>query len=363
MLWNEVLVNDYYPGGMLLPNRHGSVDSDSYRYGFQGQEKDDEIKGEGNSYNYKYRMHDPRLMRFFAVDPLSKQYSWNSPYAFSENRVIDGIELEGLEFTVKRDQYKKCWGCPPEYVITVEYDEMVEFGVVKQNISLSQAALSFGNYDNITTAHRFAIRGNNYFQADPRMVDPFFNGIYNNPSKLLDNLSSIVKSRIDIRKEELNKKIGVTETRTTTEYDKATILGERFVGEFEVTSDVTLESYSLVSYMTITAEDVSSDKIKEIKSHLEMLGIEVDLMQSTSLQQPILIDDSSNLNGINISMDIVPVLVEETKNTSHILKSVTHQGEKKDNEITKEKYNADKLKTVNEKRAKRGLKPMEKFKD
>lgn len=41
--------SDYYPGGMLLPNRHGSVDSDSYRYGFQGQEKDDEVKGEGNA--------------------------------------------------------------------------------------------------------------------------------------------------------------------------------------------------------------------------------------------------------------------------------------------------------------------------
>lgn len=81
---------------MLLPNRHGS--SDSYRYGFQGQEKDDEIKGEGNSINYKYRMHDPRIGRFFAVDPLAKEYHWNSPYAFSENRVIDGIELEGAEF-------------------------------------------------------------------------------------------------------------------------------------------------------------------------------------------------------------------------------------------------------------------------
>ncbi len=42
-------------------------------------------------------MHDPRLGRFFAVDPLSIQYSYNSPYAFSENRVIDGVELEGLE--------------------------------------------------------------------------------------------------------------------------------------------------------------------------------------------------------------------------------------------------------------------------
>jgi len=70
---------------------------DSYRYGFQGQEKDDEIKGEGNSLNYKFRMHDPRIGRFFAVDPLDKDFPWNSPYAFSENRVIDGLELEGLE--------------------------------------------------------------------------------------------------------------------------------------------------------------------------------------------------------------------------------------------------------------------------
>src|SRR5690554_2131129 len=70
----------------------------SYRYGFQGQEMDDEIKGEGNSINYKYRMHDLRVGRFFAVDPLAGEYPWNSPYAFSENRVIDGIELEGLEY-------------------------------------------------------------------------------------------------------------------------------------------------------------------------------------------------------------------------------------------------------------------------
>ncbi len=47
--------------------------------------------------NYKYRMHDSRVGRFFAVDPLSPEYPWNSPYAFSENRVVDGIELEGLE--------------------------------------------------------------------------------------------------------------------------------------------------------------------------------------------------------------------------------------------------------------------------
>jgi len=71
--------------------------AEGYRYGLQGQEKDDEVKGAGNSVNYTYRMHDPRLGRFFAVDPLLKDYPWNSPYAFSENNVIHAVELEGLE--------------------------------------------------------------------------------------------------------------------------------------------------------------------------------------------------------------------------------------------------------------------------
>lgn len=87
--------SDYYPFGMVMPGRKGS--EGAYRYGFQGQESDNEIKGQGNSINYKYRMHDPRIGRFFSLDPLAAKYPHNSPYAFSENRVIDAIELEGLE--------------------------------------------------------------------------------------------------------------------------------------------------------------------------------------------------------------------------------------------------------------------------
>jgi RHS repeat-associated protein len=87
--------SDYYPFGMQLTNRTYSVGE--YRFGFQEQEKDDEIKGSGNSINFKYRMHDPRLGRFFAVDPLFAKYPYNSTYAFSENSTIAYIELEGLE--------------------------------------------------------------------------------------------------------------------------------------------------------------------------------------------------------------------------------------------------------------------------
>jgi len=74
-----------------------SYSAGDYRYGFQGQEADNEVKGEGNSVNYKYRMHDPRIGRFFAVDPLASEYPHNSPYAFSENVVVHAVELEGLE--------------------------------------------------------------------------------------------------------------------------------------------------------------------------------------------------------------------------------------------------------------------------
>lgn len=79
---------------MQMPGRNEMGDQ---RHGFQGQEMDNEIKGEGNSINYKYRMHDPRLGRFFTLDPLRTEYPHNSPYAFSENRVIDRVELEGLQ--------------------------------------------------------------------------------------------------------------------------------------------------------------------------------------------------------------------------------------------------------------------------
>jgi RHS repeat-associated protein len=81
---------------MVVPNRSGS--SGSYRYGFQGQEKDNEIRGgEGNSMNYTFRMHDPRIGRFFARDPLENKYPFFSPYQFSANTPIMAIELEGLE--------------------------------------------------------------------------------------------------------------------------------------------------------------------------------------------------------------------------------------------------------------------------
>ncbi len=67
------------------------------RYGFNGQEKDDEVEGEGDVYDYGKRMYDVRLGRFLSVDPIAKNFAWNSPYSYAENNVIRSINLEGLE--------------------------------------------------------------------------------------------------------------------------------------------------------------------------------------------------------------------------------------------------------------------------
>ncbi len=65
------------------------------RYLYQGQEMDDEMKGEGNSVNYKYRMHDTRLGRFFAIDLLAVKHPYSSSYSFVRNNPIIRIEKEG----------------------------------------------------------------------------------------------------------------------------------------------------------------------------------------------------------------------------------------------------------------------------
>ncbi|MBQ4819031.1 DUF6443 domain-containing protein [Aquimarina sp. MMG016] len=50
-----------------------------------------------NTHEWKYRVSDPAIGRFWQIDPLAEDYVYNGTYNFSENRVIDAVELEGLE--------------------------------------------------------------------------------------------------------------------------------------------------------------------------------------------------------------------------------------------------------------------------
>jgi RHS repeat-associated protein len=90
---NITSVADYYPGGSIMPGRNFS--SNSYRYGLMGYEKDDEIKGSGNSYDMGERLYDPRLFRVPTIDKYANQFAYQSPYVFAGNNPILYIDHEG----------------------------------------------------------------------------------------------------------------------------------------------------------------------------------------------------------------------------------------------------------------------------
>jgi cell wall-associated NlpC family hydrolase len=60
-------------------------------------------------------MHDPRIGRFFATDPLEGNYAFYSPYHFSSNSPILAKELEGLESSKIINETEKYIGTPYEY--------------------------------------------------------------------------------------------------------------------------------------------------------------------------------------------------------------------------------------------------------
>jgi len=100
---------DYYPFGMLMPGRLYMFGGDStYRYGFNGKENDNTVKGLGNWQDYGERIYDPRLGRFLSVDPISKNYPWLGPYSFAENSPLRFIDIDGNE-TANPSIFRRVW--------------------------------------------------------------------------------------------------------------------------------------------------------------------------------------------------------------------------------------------------------------
>ena len=92
----------YYPFGLTMSGisdralKFGKVN----KYRFQKQElQSDEFSNHSglDMYEFKYRFDDPQIGMFWSIDPLADKYVYNSTYAFSEDKVTNGVELEGLE--------------------------------------------------------------------------------------------------------------------------------------------------------------------------------------------------------------------------------------------------------------------------
>jgi RHS repeat-associated protein len=78
------------PFGVELKGRNFKAGSaKGYRFGFNGMEADDQIKGDGNSYDFGARMLDPRLGRWLTIDKFVVKKPFVSPYiGFADNPLM-----------------------------------------------------------------------------------------------------------------------------------------------------------------------------------------------------------------------------------------------------------------------------------
>ncbi len=76
---------DYYPLGAEMPEP--KFIAESYRFGFNGKEMDNEVSGTGNKLNFGARIYDARLGRWLSLDEKAKPYQSNYNFAM-DNPII-----------------------------------------------------------------------------------------------------------------------------------------------------------------------------------------------------------------------------------------------------------------------------------
>jgi RHS repeat-associated protein len=89
---------DYYAFGCAMKGR--VFEKASYRYHFNGMEKDDEMKGSGSSYVTEYRLYDPRIGKWLTPDPLEYKLPEISTYCSMNNNPLWYTDVKGLKADV-----------------------------------------------------------------------------------------------------------------------------------------------------------------------------------------------------------------------------------------------------------------------
>ncbi len=160
--------NDKFPAFVNGNEPLANIASENpkYRYGFNGKEKDDEVKGAGDNYNYGMRIYDPRIGKFLSVDPIAKKYPMLTPYQFASNNPIMGVDLDGKEF---------------DYYMTIAkaglYGETVQNVVTSSETFVNSIPDAFNNWwEEKKDQYNFTNELKNWSQGNTGTAD------YNNPS-------------------------------------------------------------------------------------------------------------------------------------------------------------------------------------
>ena len=93
--------DDFYAFGQPLNGRH--VSAYIYRFAFNGMERDNEVKGNNNSYTTAFRFNDPRVGRWWSIDPVRDME--RSPYNSMGNNPIAKVDPHGTREFSGYDAY------------------------------------------------------------------------------------------------------------------------------------------------------------------------------------------------------------------------------------------------------------------
>ena len=79
-----------------MPGRIYTSSDQDYQFRFNGEYKDDDVKGSGVQYNFGFRIYDARIAKFLFVDPMTKSYPMLTHYQFAINTPILATDIDGL---------------------------------------------------------------------------------------------------------------------------------------------------------------------------------------------------------------------------------------------------------------------------
>ncbi len=157
--------------------------SATYRYGFNGKEKDDEIKDQNNHVDFGWRGYDVRISRMISADPMAKMFSSESPYIYAGDNPLLFTDKEGMTKTL--------------YYTLINKDGSIEHKVqtsVGVKWELSWSGLKAYNYtQNITIDYRDNTRTTNSTTIDHTTAVPFSDAV----EETLYDLDGDVKGNAD----------------------------------------------------------------------------------------------------------------------------------------------------------------------
>ena len=145
--------SDYYPFGAPIQGR--SFSSTEYRFGFNTQEKTDEIAGPGNHNTATFWEYDTRLGRRWNVDPVTKP--WESLYAcLSDNPILLNDPNGDLPPTIKQiiDKGKKS---SPTFAVLIQtakitddnFGQIISFGDITATTISKEARITLTQSNDI----------------------------------------------------------------------------------------------------------------------------------------------------------------------------------------------------------------------